>query len=285
MEKINQYILNKVFTVPYIDKLITSVQPPDTFVNCVTRYVTKENVSYGNAISEIYEYMGSEYRNEYYYKNTLLNELLLKKHNLHSTAALTELPIGNSKADFVMINGKGIVYEIKTDLDNLLRLQNQIDDYFKVFSYVNVVVGRKQLGNVNEFLMDSKVGIIELTSNNKLISRKKAGYNRDNLDYETMFQLLRKHEFEYILNKHFNKLPKVNAFEYYRECLNWIKKINIITLQKDIMECLKRRTLIMVEKKDYEVVPNELSFYAYFSKKYRQNSKVFKDFLEKEVGV
>ena len=37
-----------------------------------------------------------------------------------------------------MINGRGVVYEIKTDLDNLLRLENQIRDYYKVFSYVYV---------------------------------------------------------------------------------------------------------------------------------------------------
>lgn len=40
--------------------------------------------------------------------------------------ALTELPIGDSKADFIMINGRGVVYEIKTDLDNLNRLNSQL---------------------------------------------------------------------------------------------------------------------------------------------------------------
>ena len=56
----------------------------------------------------------------------ILNQLLIKKHDVYNTAALTELPIGESKADFIMINGRGIVYEIKTDLDNLVRLENQI---------------------------------------------------------------------------------------------------------------------------------------------------------------
>lgn len=62
--------------------------------------------------------MDKEYRNEYFYKNTIFNQLLVQKHDLYNTAALTELPIADSKADFVMINGKGVVYEIKTDLDN-----------------------------------------------------------------------------------------------------------------------------------------------------------------------
>lgn len=118
--------------------------------------------------------MNYEYRNEYYYKNTILNQLLIKKHDLYNTAALTELPIGNSKADFIMINGRGVVYEIKTDLDNLIRLEDQLKDYYKVFSYIYVVVGNKQLPHVKEFLKDQKVGIYELTASGRLICRKKS---------------------------------------------------------------------------------------------------------------
>lgn len=267
MEKIDTYMINKIFTVPYFDRMISENSVPESFSKCVKRYIKTENATIGEAISEIYHFMDCEYRNEYYYKNTILNQLLIKKHDLYNTAALTELPIGDSKADFIMINGRGVIYEIKTDLDNLLRLENQIKDYYKVFSYVYVVVGNKQLSHVKEFLKDQKVGIYELTSSGKLICRKKAFYNKENLSYEAMFQVLRKAEFESILLKHFHKLPEVNSFQYYRECQKWLKRVNIITLQKDVMKCLKARTLMLVENKLEEKVPYELRFYAYFSKK------------------
>ena len=267
MEKIDTYMINKIFTVPYFDRMISENSVPESFSKCVKRYIKTENVTIGKIISEIYHFMDCEHRNEYYYKNTILNQLLIKKHDLYNTAALTELPIGDSKADFIMINGRGVVYEIKTDLDNLLRLENQIKDYYKVFSYVYVVVGNKQLSRVKEFLKDQKVGIYELTSSGKLICRKKAFYNKENLSYEAMFQVLRKSEFESILLKHFHKLPEVNSFQYYRECQKWLKRVNIITLQKDVMKCLKARTLMLVENKLEEKVPYELRFYAYFSKK------------------
>lgn len=267
MEKIDTYMINKIFTVPYFDRMISENSVPESFFKCVKRYIKTENATIGEAISEIYHFMDCEYRNEYYYKNTILNQLLIKKHDLYNTAALTELPIGDSKADFIMINGRGVVYEIKTDLDNLLRLENQIKDYYKVFSYVYVVVGNKQLSHVKDFLKVQKVGIYELTSSGKLICRKKAFYNKENLSYEAMFQVLRKAEFESILLKHFHKLPEVNSFQYYRECQKWLKRVNIITLQKDVMKCLKARTLMLVENKLEEKVPYELRFYAYFSKK------------------
>ena len=267
MEKIDTYMINKIFTVPYFDRMISENSVPESFSKCVKRYIKTENATIGEAISEIYHFMDCEYRNEYYYKNTILNQLLIKKHDLYNTAALTELPIGDSKADFIMINGRGVVYEIKTDLDNLLRLENQIKDYYKVFSYVYVVVGNKQLSHVKEFLKDQKVGIYELTASGKLICRKKALCNKENLSYEAMFQVLRKAEFESILLKHFHELPEVNSFQYYRECQKWLERVNIITLQKDVMRCLKARTLMLVENKLEEKVPYELRFYAYFSKK------------------
>lgn len=283
MEKINTYMINKIFTVPYIDKMVDENSVPDSFLKCIKRYVKSNDVTYGKAISEMYHYMDSEYRNEYFFKNTILNQLLIRKHDIYNTAALTELPIGESKADFIMINGRGIVYEIKTDLDNLLRLESQIKDYFKVFSYVYVVVGKKQAKKIREFLKDQRVGIYELTESGNLIQRKRAYCNRDDLSYEAMFQLLRKPEFEYILLKHYNELPKVNNFQYYRECLKWLKEINIISLQKDVMQCLKARTLLMVENKLEERVPYELRFYAYFSKKYQSDYDELGSFLCKEV--
>lgn len=261
------YMINKIFTVPYFDRIISENNALESFSKCVKRYIKIEDVTVGEAISKIYHFMDCEYRNEYFYKNTILNQLLVRKHDLYNTAALTELPVGDSKADLIMISGHGIVYEIKTDLDNLIRLQNQINDYYKVFSYVYVVVGSKQLSHVERFLEDQKVGIYELTVNGKLICRKNAFCNKENLSYQTMFQVLRKKEFESILLKHFHRLPEVNNFEYYRECLKWLERINIITLQKDVMQCLKARTLMLVENKFEERVPYELRFYAYFSKK------------------
>lgn len=271
MEKFDTYMINKIFTVPYFDRMISENSVPESFSKCVKRYIKTEEATIGDAISEIYHFMDCEYRNEYFYKNTVFNQLLIKKHDLYNTAALTELPIGDSKADFIMINGRGVVYEIKTDLDNLLRLENQIKDYYKVFSYVYVVVGNKQLSHVKEFLKDQKVGIYELTASGKIICRKKALCNKENLSYEAMFQVLRKAEFESILLKHFHKLPEVNSFQYYRECRKWLERVNIITLQKDVMKCLKARTLMLVENKLEEKVPYELRFYAYFSKKINSN--------------
>ena len=150
---------------------------------------------------------------------------------------------------------------------------------------MNVVVSKKQVEKVKDFLKDTKVGIFELTNSGKLVCRKKALCNNGELSYEAMFQVLRKKEFEKIIFNYFDKLPKVSDFEYYRECLRWVKEINIVRLQKKIMESLKQRTILSIDDMFEERVPIELSFYAYFSKKYRSDYDALDKFLGKEVEV
>lgn len=285
MEKIKEYLLNKIFTVPYLDKMATEDMIPDSFLKCVKRYVNNDKQTIGEALSEIYHYMDREYRNEYFYKNTILNQLLLGKHDIYHTSVLSELPVAGSKADVVMINGQGVVYEIKTDLDNLSRLENQINDYYQVFSYVYIVTGRKHLTKIKEVFQDTKAGIYELTNTGRLIQRRRASCNREYLSHDIMFRLLRKYEFEEILLKHYQKLPDVNNFIYYRQCLEWIKGINILTFQKDVMDCLKKRTSIVITDLLQGEVPYELRYYAYFSKRYRSDHSLMDVLLSKKMEV
>jgi len=35
MEKLNTYMINKVFTVPYIDKMVDENSVPDSFLKCI----------------------------------------------------------------------------------------------------------------------------------------------------------------------------------------------------------------------------------------------------------
>jgi len=284
--RIDDYLINKVFTVPYIDKMMMQESNSDAFFKCVKRFVKEENTTtYGDAISEIYHYMDGAYRNEYFYKNTVFNELLLKKHSLYETAALTELPIADSKADFVMINGKGVVYEIKTDLDTFNRLEMQLDDYYKAFKYVNVVVSSKQYEKAKELLEDTPVGIYVLGESGSIRCRKKAASNKEKLSYEIIFRILRKPEFESILLKHFGELPQVSSFQYYRTCFEWVQKLNILTFQKEMLQCLKQRTLLTIDNTLKESVPYELRFYAYFTKKYNKKYEQINEFLSQKVEV
>lgn len=135
----NNLVLNRFFTQYVFGDLVTN-HTNSTYCTVVKRYLKDEqDRNNGEVISQIYKYMSKNYRNEYFYQNTMFNKLLLGRHSLNTTTALTQIPIGRSKADFIMINGKAVVYEIKTELDSFERLDTQLNDYFKAFDHVCVV--------------------------------------------------------------------------------------------------------------------------------------------------
>ena len=113
----NNFVLNRLFTKQVINDLIQN-NSNDIYVTIIQQYLN-DYKSYSNKeiLNKIYTYMSKNYRNEYFYQNTLLNKLLLGRHSIKTTTALTQIPIERSKADFVLINGKAVVYEIKTELD------------------------------------------------------------------------------------------------------------------------------------------------------------------------
>lgn len=175
------------------------IQHGDTsvFDTVVKRYIDDiEDKNNGELISEIYSYMSKEYRNEYFYQNTLLNKLLLGKHSINTTTALTQIPISKSKADFILINGKAVVYEIKTALDTFERLNTQIRDYYKAFNHVCVVTSEIQFEQACDLLKNTNVGVYCLTSREKLsmTKRKEPIADDSQLDHTTIFKILHKSE-------------------------------------------------------------------------------------------
>ena len=154
----------------------------------------------------------------------------------------------NSKADFIMINGKGVVYEIKTELDNLERLDSQIKDYYKAFSEVVIVTYEENLDKVIKIIPDA-VGIMLLTKRKALKMIREPIQELSYLDYDTIFKILRKYEFERIIQDKGYTLPEVNQFQYYRECSKIITQIEIKELQNSMLKELKKRMKIMLNSK------------------------------------
>lgn len=267
----NNRVINRLFTRKVISDLIQNGYN-DIFDAVVKRYINDpECKTHGELISEIYSHLGEYRRNEYYYMNTLLNKLLVGIHSVNTTTALSQVRIGDHIADFVMINGEGRVYEIKSDLDNFERLNDQLYDYYKAFSKVSVLASEHELEHIEHILnelgdLGNSVGIYVLSDHdtifNKTIGREPKQYN-DNLDYKCIFTLLRKQEYENVLNKFFGKIPQVAPVFHFKACFEQFRKIPILEAQKLAFEELKKRNKIA--KKTFDCIPTELKSVVYFS--------------------
>lgn len=267
----NSRAINRVFTRNVVSDLLRT-GTNDVFNYVVKRYIDDpESKTHGEILSEIYAHLGKENRNEYYYQNTLLNKLLVGIHSVNTTTALSQVRIDKSIADFVMINGEGRVYEIKSDLDTFGRLESQLKAYFKAFSKVSVLAAEHEHDQINHLLssfgdMGAAVGVYVLTTQDTIfspvLSKEPQQYN-DLLDHACIFKLLRKREYENVLKKYFGEVPKAEQVFHFRVCLEKFREIPMLEAQKLAFKELKGRNKIT--KTDFESIQKELKSVVYFS--------------------
>lgn len=280
--KINN--LNRIFTRSMLRRFING-KADNVYCTVVRRYTNDaDQKSNRKLISEIYCELEDNYRNEYFYKNTLLNKLLLGVHSVHTTTALSEIAIAKSKADFILINGKAVVYEIKTELDNLERLGSQIDDYYKAFDHVAVVTCEKNSQQLQKMLesIEKPVGIYILRKNGKLGTIRKPEKYTSDLNKEVIFKLLRKSEYEDIIAQRYGYLPKVTQFNYYSVCKRLFLRIPIEESYLLVLKVLKKR--MRLENDEFARTPYELKFLAYFMELTRDDYRKLEVFLERQYG-
>lgn len=218
--------------------------------------ISGQPITYQDYISHIFDSLKLNYRNEYFYKNLIINKILLEKYNLNTTTVLNEFRVNKSIADLVLINGTSRVFEIKTELDNETRLLSQINDYKRVFKEIYVVTHHSLLSRYQEIL-DKETGLIVLTEDFTLKTIKKSEAHHD-LDNLTIFKSLRKSEYSNIIVSHFGCLPKVTDFKFYNACKTLILQIPTNELHDLMVKELKRRTIKEKEIFASPTVPNEL---------------------------
>lgn len=269
------YLLNRFFSRATISNLLKYNKDE------VFERISKEETSHLETIQSVYQELSKTYRNEYFYKNTLLNKRLLGIHSVNTTTALTEIPVGRAKPDFILINGKAVVYEIKTELDNFDRLENQINEYYKAFNHVAIVTYEKNIEMAKRKIaeINKPIGLYILQKNVKIKTvMEPKEYNND-LDRDVIFSILRKREYESIIEKRFGSLPQVSQFDYYDVCRQLTEDIRLEQFYSDFLIELKKRNPI--NKELFTAVPYELKFLVYFMNFKPKDYDALAQFLQK----
>ena len=277
MEIKKNYLINRFFSRNTIKNLVQNKKDP-VFERVSQHYKLENNLS---TIQNVYNKLSRSYRNEYFYKNTLLNKRLLGIHSVNTTTALTEIPVGRAKPDFILINGKAVVYEIKTELDNFDRLENQINEYYKAFNHVailtyekNIEMAKRKIDEINK-----PIGLYILQKNVKIKTVMEPKEYNDDLDRDVIFSILRKREYESIIEKRFGFLPQVSQFDYYDVCRQLTEDIRLEQFYSDFLIELKKRNPI--NKELFAAVPYELKFLVYFMNFKPKDYGALAQFLQK----
>ncbi|PKD43698.1 sce7726 family protein [Rhodohalobacter barkolensis] len=240
----NNLSISGIFSNSHFKRVITNGK--SNFIDAkIDKYIQflelNEGATRKDALKAMYSYLLSEYRCEYVYKNFITKKILLGRHSLNTSTLLNEFRVGSSLADLVLINGKSVVYEIKTELDTPERLEDQLADYRKTFTHIYLVTHHSLIEKYLSILKDEEVGLIALTNNFTLSEVREAKKETRYLDITTMFKSLRKEEYSNIIESEYGEVPDVPNMYYFKECLKLAEQMPPKHFHKLMTTELKKR--------------------------------------------
>ena len=178
-------------------------------------------------------------RHEYIYKAALTEKILLGVHSLHTASMLTEFRVGACKADVVILNGTGTVYEIKSERDTLSRLRDQVEAYSKVFAKVNIIVGDNHLGAAKASV-PNYVGIMILTDRYQVSTVREPIEDPSRTSASAIFDAISQREAEIILKMAERNIPEVPNTQRYRALKDLFMTLDAEFAHRSMVTVLKR---------------------------------------------
>ena len=169
----------------------------------------------------------------------------ISQTNQHADAVLIEeldLCLGEARVDLVLVNGKTVGIEIKSDRDKLDRLPKQIEVYSKVFDQVEIVSGLKHLEEIL-YLVPNWWGVAMVTRSRRgKLEYRKIRHCKANLEKDpfSIAQLLWKQEVLELLKRKILKIKYKN-----RTCdVLWatlVERFPKTVIFRHVNYCLKKR--------------------------------------------
>ena len=162
-------------------------------------------------------------------RNILHSYLTAKNRHIHDSIIVEELSVKNGLAriDMAVINGIIHGYEIKSEVDTLNRLSNQIEHYNTSLEKISIAISPLHKEKVIERVPEWW-GIIEITDGNMIWELRKAKEN-PNLNITDFLLLLWKDEMFEIIE---------------RNNINYKRYLNRRALIEIMVENIKRKKLL-----------------------------------------
>lgn len=256
--------LGRLFTPIVMDSLAQKGYSPYLSEVCANIGLL-EKLDFSTTIAQFFDWvyylLFNNYRNEYVYKNIIINKFLFGKHSLNTSQILTEFRAGRSKADVVLLNGTSTVYEIKSQYDSFARLEKQIQAYFEIFDYINVITSPSQANKLDSILPE-KAGILVIADSNTISTIRKSKSNKENINPATLFDSLRKAEYTRIIKEYYGSIPDVPNTQIYRECKKLFCGIPAVYVHDLTIKTLKERNNSKILKDFMDNSPSSVSAYA-----------------------
>ncbi|MDD5373920.1 MAG: sce7726 family protein [Sulfurimonas sp.] len=104
----------------------------------------------------------------------LVYEWLLKQYPNEDDVIIPELSLGDRRADYIAFGkNETCIIEIKSEVDTIDRLQEQINKYISYGSYVYIAIHANKIKSLTSLSIPDFVGIMEIGSGLKVIKKAK----------------------------------------------------------------------------------------------------------------
>ncbi len=227
---------------------------------------------YLDYLKYVYKILENNYQNEYILKNSFLNDWLIKEFGESKSQIFNEFKVGNAIADLVMFNGVSKVFEIKTEMDSDKRLNNQLEQYCKVFNQVYLIIPLSKLKLYLKY--DKNVGIITFDNNEReRFYLKRKATNNIAIDPKTLMHVFHTKEYKEVVLNYYDTVPKMTSFSQFSICSDLIKNIPNNRLNELFIDQMKKRGDINILSKRHHKEFNQLSLAL------KMNSKNHKQFF------
>lgn len=190
-----------------------------------------------DAFDTAYAVLRREYRCEYVYATALISQAAGAGDVVN---AMTGLPVFMSVADLVIAGERPVVYEIKSDLDGLGRLDLQLHSYATCFEHVVVLTSPAKLARV---LADtpSHVGVSSLTEDDTVVAVRPPSGGLERIDLSALFRVLRRDELLNIMGRRLGYEQDVPNTRIYRRLNGLFMQLDVETAYHEFVTELARR--------------------------------------------
>ncbi len=213
------------------------------------KWVSRKERTYLDYFKYIYDFLRTDYCNEYVFKNEFLTDWLLDELGKEDSRVFNEFRVGDNVADLVMFNGISKAFEIKTEYDSDNRLSSQIEAYQKVFNEVYLIIPDFKIPDYKNYR--NEIGIITFSKEKGRAFElyRTAALNQE-VNSEVVMNILHTKEYKQLVKTHFGSLPDMNSFNQYVVCFDLLKMIPNYKLNELFISVMKQR------RSDYRLKKN-----------------------------
>ncbi|WP_411699029.1 sce7726 family protein [Conyzicola sp.] len=222
----------------------------------------RPSATLGEAFDTAHALLAHGYRSEYVFKNALVSKIVYGRHSPATATALVEQQMGNSVADLVVVNGTSTAYEIKTDLDQFVRLDAQLADYCSRAERVYVVTSEARTAAAAA-RAPSHVGIIGLRSTGSLTTVRAAESNMERLQHDHLFTMLRTVELKSVLRRTHDLVPVTHMIQALEQMRSAFRELDIERAHAETLTQLRGRGTSAAQLTTVGPFPRSLRALAY----------------------